>query len=277
MNNNIKDELWGIFVIYKKELFNTLKSIRLILLMIFFSLIIAGTVYGGISLMGVANNNPNIEFSEIILNQGPVFILSMTSGIVGIFGSLFALILSFDTIIREKVQNSINLLLCRPIGKRSIALGKFLGNTSALALPVIVVNTIAIIAISLYSEKGIEFTEAFGFILYTIIFLAIFCAIGQLLSSLLKTTVTAILSGIFIWLFFIMGIGIISYFLSDISTQISLLNPLTSYSICISDALGLLNPSDTDIIPLWGYYLTFVIWLIAPLILSIEIFNKVEN
>jgi len=279
MNKSLFDPLGGIFVIFKKEFFSNLKSIRMIILIVFFTLIVLGTVYAGFSLMSLMESNPEIEvdLSEIILQQGPAFVLGMTAGIISVFGTLVPIILSSDTIVREKIENSLNLLLCRPISRRSIMIGKFLGMAGALAIPVLIVNTFAIIITSNISEKGIEFGQASGFILYTLIFLLIFVVIGQLISIFSKTTTTAFLLGIFIWFVFIFGILIIQYFVQDYSSQISLLNPGNSYNVCIQHALGTLEENSTEAIPLWGYYLNFILWLFIPLTLAVEIFNRKED
>jgi ABC-type transport system involved in multi-copper enzyme maturation permease subunit len=212
-----------------------------------------------------------------MIEQGPVFILSSIVGTVFFIGPITALALSFDTIVKEKIDKSISLLLCRPISRRSIATGKFLGILTALAVPVVSVNTIAIIIIATLSEKGITFTQAGGFLLYTLIFLATYIAIGQLISSSVKTTTTSILLGIVIWIFLPVIVSILSVFLRDFSSQIELLNPSTSYSTCVSHILGTFSESSSQVIPLWGFYLTFILWLIIPLLLAIEIFHRKEN
>ena len=277
MDKNFSDSLWGIYVVFKKEFLNHLKSVRMIILMIIFSLLVLLVVYGTFMLMGMSEDFVTPDISEIMIEQGPVFILSSIVGTIFFIGPITALALSFDTIVKEKNDNSIGLLLCRPISRRSIATGKFLGILSALAVPVVSVNTIAVIIIAALSEKGITFTQGGGFLLYTLIFLATYIAIGQLISSLVKTTTTSILLGIVIWIFLPVIVSIFSVFLSDFSSQIELLTPSTSYSNCVSHVLGTFSESNSNAIPLWGYYLTFILWLVIPILLAIEIFHRKEN
>lgn len=277
MDKRSSDSLWGIYVVFKKEFFMHLKSVRMIILMIIFALLVLLTVFGTFMLMGMSADLVPSDLSEIMIEQGPVFILSSIVGMVFFIGPITALALSFDTIVKEKIQNSISLLLCRPVSRRSIAIGKFLGILSALALPIVLVNTIAIIIIIALSEKGITFTQAGGFLLFTLIFLATYSAIGQLISSTVKTTTTSILLGIVIWIFLPVIVSILSVFLSDFSSQIELLNPATSYSNCVNHALGTFSESASQVVPLWGHYMTFVLWLIIPLFLAVEIFHRKEN
>jgi ABC-type transport system involved in multi-copper enzyme maturation permease subunit len=201
----------------------------------------------------------------------------MVAGIISFFGPIISIALSFDTIVKEKIQNSISLLICRPVSKRSIATGKFLGIVLALCIPVTIVTYLAVLIISVQSGKGIEFGQAGGFIFFTLLFLIIYAAIGQLISSITKTTTTAILMGIVIWIFLLVIGGVIGYFVPDFSDQISLINPSTPYGVTISHALGTLEEASVEVISLGGYYLTFVIWLVFPIFLAIELFNRIEN
>lgn len=277
MKQDLYDNIWGIFVIFKREFLFNLKSVRMIILMIIFTLLVLLTVFGSFMLMGMSSDMVGPEIAELMIKQGPVFILSSIVGMVAFIGPITALALSFDTIVKEKNQNSIGLLLCRPIGKRSIAFGKFLGIISALSLPVILVNTIAIIVIIILSGKSIAFSQVGGFILYTLIFLAIYASIGQFISSIVKTTTTAILLGIVLWIFLPVIVSIIGMYISNISSQIALLNPSTSYSTCISHALGTFNESSSQAFPLWVSYISFILWFIIPLFLAIEIFHRKED
>jgi hypothetical protein len=62
------DQLWGIYVVFKKEFFSTLKSVRMIILMILFSLFVLGTVYGGLTLINLAESSPDIDLSQLMIN-----------------------------------------------------------------------------------------------------------------------------------------------------------------------------------------------------------------
>lgn len=273
----LNDQMWAIFVLFKKEFLSHLKSVRMIILMVIFSLLVLLTVYGTFMLMGMSDAFIPPDVSEIMIEQGPIFILSSIVGMIFFIGPITALALSFDTIVKEKIENSLHLLLCRPISRRSIAIGKFLGILGALALPIILVNSIAIVIIIFLSEKGISLTQIGGFLLFTLMFIAIYSAIGQLLSSSVKTTTTSLLLGIVVWIFLPVIVSILSVFLSDFSGYIELLNPSTPYNVCVGYALGTLTDITSLDIPLWGYYLSFILWLFIPLLLSIEIFNRKED
>jgi ABC-2 type transport system permease protein len=273
----LKDQLWSIYVVLKKEFFQQLKSVRMIILMIIFSLLVLLVVYGTFMLMGMSSNVLPSDVSDLMIEQGPIFILSSIVSMIFFIGPITALALSFDSIVREKIENSLSLLLCRPISRRSIAIGKFFGTISALTVPIVLVNSIAIIIIIFLSDKGISFAQAGGFLLYTLIFLATYAALGQLISSSVKTTTTSILVGIVIWIFLPVIVSVISSFYNDLSTQISLLNPSTSYSVCVGSVLGTYTEKPSQVISLFGYYVTFIVWLLIPLLLAIEVFHRKED
>jgi ABC-type transport system involved in multi-copper enzyme maturation permease subunit len=239
----------------------------MLILMLIFSLLVLFTVYVGSLLFGVTGPIEGLE--ENALSQGPTVILLFVSEFIGFIGPIIALSLSFDVIVKERVQNSLALLLSRPVSRRAIALGKFLGVFAALAVPVIVVNLVSIGLAIVLSGKGIGIDQAAGFLILTMMFLATYLAIGQLISSLTRTTTTAILAGIGVWFFFWLFLTIIQVILN--SDIISLFNPGTSYSKILGSLLGGFNTG--FLVPLWGYYLIAAARLAVPLIGDVAVFH----
>jgi len=276
MKPNLTDNLWGTYVIFKREFFSNLKSIRMIILMIIFSLFVLFSIFVGSFMMSTSESIP--ELDQDLIDLGPIFILGLVSGFISFIGPLIAIILSFDVIVREKIQNSLNLLLVRPTGKRAIALGKFLGVTTALAVPVITVNTIAVIAITVISNKGIEFYQAAGFIIYAMIFFAIYILIAQIISTVSKTTTTAILAGIGVWFLFIFMLPIISA-IADSTALVEAfiyINPGSLYSTCVGHILNIPNPALAGDYNISFYYIAFIGWLIGLFVFAIELFHRKE-
>jgi ABC-2 type transport system permease protein len=260
-------ESWhGLWTIARREFLSTLLSVRMLILVLIFSLLVLFTVYVGSLLLGVAGPLP-IEQNTV--SQGPTLVLLLVSEFIGFIGPIIALAVSFDIIVRERVQNSLSLLLSRPVSRSAIALGKFTGAFAALAVPVIVVNLAAVGLTIMLSGKGIGLDQAAGFLVLTMVFLATYIAIGELISSLTRTTTTAILAGIGIWFFFWLFIAIIQSILK--SEYVSLFNPGTAYGKILTSLLG--GFESGLLIPLWGYYLLAVAWLIAPLAGAVAVFS----
>jgi len=225
--------------------------------------------------------------SQMLTLENPDEVIEFIAGsFIVLTGPIIAIALTFDSVAKERIQNSLDFLLCRPIGRRSIILGKFFGILIAIALPTTLVNIIAIIVISGLTGEPANFTLAAGFILLTVFFIAIFISLQQIFSTLAKTTGTAIMSGISIWLLFGMFWGLISLginvvignsYLSDewiiLSNRIDLFNPGGSYGHIMSQL------ADTEIMGVdpWMPILSIAIWFIAVFILSLEIFRLKAN
>jgi Cu-processing system permease protein len=199
---------------------------------------------------------------------------------------IIAIALAFDSIAKERIQNSLNFLLCRPLGRRSIILGKFLGILTAIAVPVTAVNLIAILVIASVTGEPASFPLAAGFIFLTLLFIAIFISLQQIFSTLAKTTGTAIMSGISIWLLFGMFWGLISIginaaignaFLSDewiiLSNRIDLINPGGSYE----QIMTLLAGNETMGVEPWMPVVAIMVWFVLVFVLSLEIFRLKAN
>lgn len=268
--STMSERLWGTYVVAKREFFMNLKSIRMIILMVIFTLFILFAAYVGSFLMGFVSGIPEAGGN---IENGPVLIVLFVVQFISFIGPIIAIALAFDVIVKEKIQNSLGLLLCRPVSKRSIALGKFLGMTSALALPVLLVNLLAIGIIMGVSGKGISIEQTVGFLLLTLVFLATYLALAQLISSVVKTTTTAILAGLVVWFAFWLFLPIIGYFIN--SNMISLVSPGTSYSACMSSLLGM--PEARPLVPLWGYYGIMFVWFIGVIIVAVEMFHWKEE
>ncbi|UCE75153.1 MAG: ABC transporter permease subunit [Methanomassiliicoccales archaeon] len=216
---------------------------------------------------------------EIIYFVASVFIMML--------GPIIAISLSFDSITKEKLQRSMDFLLSRPMGRRGIIVGKFLGILSAIALPVTAINLLAVVVISSVTNKSPTGSLVAGFLVYTVVFIAIYILLQQIFSTLAKTTGTAILSGIAIWLIFNMFWSLISiaagaamgYQLGSdawikMNNQIGLMNPSGSYQL----ALAYLLPVEGEVsilgVPGWLPPVVMAVWLVVMFLLATEIFVR---
>ena len=236
---------------------------------------------------GVNIYSDDSDIENLFDLEGPDEVMVQVAGLfMGLIVPVMAIGISFDSISREKISRSIIFLLCRPISKRAIAMGKFLGSTAAISIPLVLVTLISIGMISSVTDKSPDGTFVVGYIVITIVFMAIFVLLQQIFSTLAKTTGNAILSGISIWLFYFMFFGLIilgvnaamgnqlfsrDYFI--LANQMSLLSPSSIYSLLISS----ISPSGGSSfmgIPDWAPAAAFIVWFVVLFILTIELFNK---
>ncbi|UCH88911.1 MAG: ABC transporter permease [Thermoplasmata archaeon] len=231
--------------------------------------------------------NDDMDIENLLNLQGPDDVLMQTAGLfIVMIVPIMAIGISFDTISREKISKSVVFLLSRPIGKRSIAAGKFIGSLTALAIPLTVISLVGVGIISMKTSESPSGGFVAGFLVITIVFTAIFVLLQQIFSTLAKTTGNAIMAGISIWLFFYIFFGLIillinqlvgNQFLSteyyELSNKLTLFSPTGTYGflmVLISPTAG-----DTPIgITSWAPALSFTLGFVILFILSMELFRK---
>ncbi|MEW6070365.1 MAG: ABC transporter permease subunit [Candidatus Thermoplasmatota archaeon] len=279
----------SLFAIAKRELLYSLKSIRMLVMVVLFALAVIGGAYG----FGILSFHPELipqaNLSSFLAQRNPDTILYLSGMFVALVGTVFAIVLSFDSVAKERIQHSIEFLICRPITKSNIIIGKFLGVLTALAIPVTAISLFAMLAIWRAIGLFPSFKMALGFVTLTIILLAIFIAIQLAFSSLAKSLGTAIVFGIGIWFLFAtffwalvplstayaLNIPVESPEYNILRSKIDILSPVGSYDL----ALGILANSAVGITPTLHYSLPFIsliLWLVIPLWCSTEIFKRIE-
>lgn len=214
---------------------------------------------------------------------GPDEILRITAAIaIGLVGPIYAIVLCFDSVFRERLTGSIDYLLCRPMGRRAVLTGKFLGVLAALMVPISAVSLLSVGVVWQYADKAPTGELVWGFLIYTVFLIAIFVLLQIIFSTLAKTTGTAILSGIGIWIFFFMLFDLILFlvaYLMDLSgdaqteffNRASFFNPISIYSLCISQ-LGTSDPIQG--VPAWAPATAIVLLTAVLLLAAMEIFTR---
>jgi ABC-type transport system involved in multi-copper enzyme maturation permease subunit len=121
-----------------------------------------------------------------------------------------------------------------------------------------------------------------GFLIYTVFLVSIFVTLQMIFSTVAKTTGTAILSGIGVWIFFFMLFDLILFlvsYLMDLSgdaqqiffNRASFLNPISIYSL----AIGQLGTDESIAgVPDWAPGVALVIVAVVLLIAAMEIFTR---
>ncbi len=157
----------------------------------------------------VAGEQDSAEFQIVELPdtgplaQGPDFVLLIVAiAFVYLVAPIFAIVIAFDAISKERVQGTLDLLLSRPVSRTGVLLGKFLGAFAAVALPVTLVNLAGIGAISVATGKAPTGTFAAAFLGLALLLIALYVLLQLTLSTLAKTSGTAILFGVLVWLLF---------------------------------------------------------------------------
>jgi Cu-processing system permease protein len=215
--------------------------------------------------------------------EGPDQVLQLVSAIaIGLVGPIYAIVLCFDSVFRERLTGSIDYLLCRPMGRRAVLTGKFFGVLAALMVPITATSLLGVGVISWVSGTSPTGVLVGGFLVYTVFLIAIFVLLQMIFSTLAKTTGTAILSGIGIWIFFFMLFDLILYlaaYVMDLSgndqtmffNRASFFNPISIYSLCISQ-LG--NSEPIAGVPAWAPPVALIGLMVVLLLAAMEIFTR---
>jgi len=215
--------------------------------------------------------------------EGPDEVLLIVAQIgIGFMGPIYVIALCFDTISREKISGSIDYLLCRPMGRRAVLLGKFTGVLAAMMVPITLVSMAGVAIIAWTSGRAPSAGAVVGFLVYTVLLIGIFALLQMLFSTLSKTTGTAVLSGIGLWLFFFLMFGVIIAVVGQLrgmtdaayatfSARADLFNPIGLYGTSISSAIDHTAPAG---LPIWAPGVAMLVTLVIYMALALEVFQR---
>jgi ABC-2 type transport system permease protein len=221
----------GLFTMAKKEFTDIVGEKKFIL--IFATLLIVTLVsayQGGLQYAeSQSTTGTTIQFSGQGGGQSGNFMMgsaqslsrSLSSMIenFSLVGGILAIAISFDTINNERQKGSLKTLLSYPIYRDSIIYGKYLGGLFVI----IMVTTITFLGsmglfisvtnIALTFDTITRLAVFFGI---TIVYMAIFLAIGLLLSIVLPSPSTSLLASVIAWLASIQLIPNVGYAIGQI-------------------------------------------------------------
>lgn len=288
---DMKQEIHGIFTIAKREFFSNFFSMRMLILFIIFALSVIGIAYGlsDISARGGEVLKEELSADDILIrvSQTTIYI-----------GSLSAIVLSFDSITRERITNCLDFILSKPISKRGILIGKFLGITFSLSILSSFICILSLITIAKLTNNLPSFPASVGFLIFTNILLGTFVLIQQIFSSLTKNLGTAIVFGIALWFFFGLfwlliplaiaysqGVPLPSFTnpsqnynieFQKIVVKTGLFSPSGAYQLSIGKLLAEEDPALKVIHPSLPFISMFL-WFFISLILAIEVFKRTQE
>ena len=203
----------NVSIIAKKEIRDAVRSRQVLLLIAFLSLVILISVWVSAASFGVKMNEYNAYLSALppqlklqALARPQLFPLTLLrSGVeyLEILGALFAFIIGFTSISRERSRGTSLLMLSRPITKREFILGKILGLFAIWSSVLTVIYATSVGAILVighgqlrvidYVRLAIAFVGADVYLLFWSIF-------AVAITSRMKQFTSAILVGITSWL-----------------------------------------------------------------------------
>lgn len=178
------------------------------------------------------------------LLQGFLFFLKQGTGILI---PLTAIVVAYASVTRERESGTMKLLLALPHSRDDVVIGKVLGRSAVVALPVLIGFFVAFLAL-LPAGSGLNFLIYVQFALLTALLGVVFVGISVGVSAAARTNQQAIvgaggLFGVFwfLWNFFVSGINRAVNEVFSLSTAsqyqlrltLKLLNPIQSYKTLV--------------------------------------------
>lgn len=198
------------------------------------------------------------------------------------FAPIIGLATGYDTVADERISGTLALILSKPVRKESFLVGKFAGRAAAVAVPIIVGLGIGLAAASLKFDAPAHLIPAY--IGLTLLLVWVFQGIGQLFSTVVKSSSTAVLGGIGLWVLLATPLwGLVHFGLTE---QLGLdgataatLNPAILFFGAVFDLLGgagqgpasgVFSTATDFALPPWA---GLVLYLVALVGASVAIFH----
>ena len=251
-----------IFYIAKKEYMDNLRNYWILTLSIIFAILVIVFAYFGST--GSTSGWRTLEETINILKSP-----------VGMIIPIVSLMLGYAAVVREVEEGSMSSLLSFPVKRYEVIVGKFLGLGCVLATTTIIGFTIAGVIIGL-NTNNVDYGLYFLFIGATIILGLEFLSISIFLSSIFKRRTSAMGAAIFVWILFMMIFPILVTGILFVTLESSTGIPEDLIAqIMLIDPLGGISYFNNPYAPQMEWViLSYLGWLIIPLILTFIIFQK---
>lgn len=271
-----------ILIVANKEFRDGLRNRWVLSISLVFAFLAIGLAYFGASASGIVGFT-SLATTIISLASLAIFLIP-----------LIALLLAYDSIVGEEEQGTLLLLLTYPMRRSQLLLGKFMGHAGIMAASTVLGFGIAAILIAILTEEIFDSAlwQAFGLFILTATLLGwVFIAMAYVTSSLVAEKSRAAGISLILWFWFVLIFDLIllgqlvitkgtsggdwlPYLLLLNPTDVFRLANLASFEAArqytglaqMTAASSLFDPGILTAV--------LVIWVIAPLSLSLWLFNR---
>lgn len=129
--------------------------------------------------------------------------------IVGVVMSLLALVFSYDAICGEREDGTLRLTMSYPISRSIVLLGKWTGGFLSLLMPFVTAWFAGLHIVNINPDihlSGKDF-GVIGLVFFvSLLYVSAFFALGILISTRTRSAVSAIMTALFVWVIFALGI-----------------------------------------------------------------------
>ena len=241
------------------------------------SVLILLLAYAGLYIPEAVSEDPSVTDGIRVL-----------SGILATLIPIIALVVGYMSIVRERQTGSIRMVLGLPLKRWEVFVGKLVGRTAVMVVPLLVGFGLAVpFAFVVYGElPGTEYGE---FVTGTVLIGATFVAIALGISGAVRTRGQALAGvvGVFalfeiLWSF--VGVGLYWVFNRELPgaerpTWLDALTDASPISAAISASDGLWNGISTGeplVLQEWFSALVLLLWIVVPLALGYTQFKRAD-
>jgi len=282
---NLKEQTNLIWHLAKFEIKNGIKSPRMIVLGVIFTLFIIGM---GWLLGDLQNGDPESAFFVQNANGA----LQQLCFFVFFVVSLAAIGVSVDSFHKERQANTLNILLAKPINRETIVIGKAVGLSLVVGIPAFVAQILGLIfminAGEIPSTSGIiAFIICGQIMIFTLVCFQLCFAIAA------RSGTDVVMYGLGMWLLFAVVWNLLIYAVSfalgidvtaedfendprfqSIASHMGMLNPGYVYQFSVGLLTHRTLAIDLEGIPGWLILLALALWPITCLRTATKLFKR---
>lgn len=282
--SNLKEQIKFAKHIALFEFKRGLKTPRMIVLGLIFFVFIVGI---GMLLGQLQNDSDSILGT--MTTKGSIIQLSYFTFMIG---SMVAIGVSVDTFHKERQENTMDLLLARPINRETIVLGKALGLTMVVGIPAFIAQLIGLYFMVTRGEMP-PIGSMFAFLFFGQVMIFTMVTFQLCLAISARSGSSVVIYGLSAWLLFALVWALIVIAISTVigvdingeefendpdyqtfASRIGLLNPGVIYQMVVGLFTNRTIAVDLEGVPGWLALLSVVLWPIMCLRMATWLFKR---
>ncbi|HJM17075.1 MAG TPA: ABC transporter permease subunit [Candidatus Poseidoniia archaeon] len=281
---NLKEQIKFAKHIAMFEFRRGLKTPRMIVLGLIFFVFIVGMGM----LLGQLQNDPD-SILGTMTTKGSIVQLSYFTFMIG---SMVAIGVSVDTFHKERQENTMNLLLARPINRETIVFGKALGLTLVVGIPAFIAQVIGLYFMVTRGEMP-PIGSVFAFLFFGQVMIFTMVTFQLCLAISARSGSSVVIYGLSAWLLFALVWALVVIAMATVigvdingenfendpdyqqfASRIGLLNPGVIYQMVVGLFTSRTLAVDLEGVPGWLALLSVVLWPLMCLRTATWLFKR---
>ncbi len=233
---------------------------------------------------------------KTINSEDPADILAISTFFLLFFGSIMAILFSYDSISKEKLNQTETWLLVRPITRTQILVAKIMGISMAIFIPMVIAGGIALMVIGFLADVP-PHAQWVWFLPMSMIYVIIFVALQHFFSARAKTYNSSLIYGVGVWMIFTfywillpliisfaMGVDVSEEGLTEDNEDYTVINNRIEFLSPNGASMGTMNALGGEAtasaitgLPQWAPFASLAGWAIGSILLAQREFTAPER